>query len=151
MPGVRLARSADGPALDLTIGLSASAVQSMRSAGRPVPSPWRARALLDTGADLTCLDPTALAPLIGAGIPPARYVFSNLPAAGGLIPSAVYAVRLMLQHPSGRPTQALDIRTLMVVERAIGAAGIEALLGRDVLDRCLLIYDGPAGDFTLQW
>ena len=38
-----------------------------------------------------------------------------------------------------------------VIEYPLSALGYEAILGRDVLASCVLIYDGTAGTFTLTY
>ena len=39
----------------------------------------------------------------------------------------------------------------VVATELLRPQGFEALLGRDVLSRCLLIYDGPGKTFTLSY
>ena len=42
-------------------------------------------------------------------------------------------------------------KALPVYERALGAIGYQALLGRDVLASCGFFYDGPGKRFTLAY
>jgi len=138
-----------GPLVEVHFGLPAAKVHALRRAGRVVPSPVIVRALIDTGADVSCIDKGILAPLIALGLKPNRFVFANLPAAGGVNLAGEYALGILIPHPSGDPKSALRFRSQPVIEQPLASLGYQALLGRDALARCLLIYDGPSGTFTL--
>jgi hypothetical protein len=43
------------------------------------------------------------------------------------------------------------VLTLSVIESDFAAQGFFALIGRDVLKSCRLIYDGPAEKLTIEW
>jgi hypothetical protein len=143
---------AEGAVLSVEIGLAAANVQQLRQAGKPVPPPRTVRALIDTGTDATCVDPQVLAPLIAAAnLQPNRFLFSHMPAAGGMSPVSEYDVSLTLLHPSGNPRAHRIFRNHPVLEQSLGPLPYQALLGRDVLASCLLIYDGPSASFTLAF
>jgi hypothetical protein len=70
--------------------------------------------------------------------------------------------RVSVQTPSGQAQQYLYPALLTfpgtqlpggefssVVGATLAAQGIIALIGRDVLSRCLLVYNGPADMFTI--
>jgi hypothetical protein len=57
-------------------------------------------------------------------------------------------VELTLVHPSGYARANLVSRNLPVLEQPLNQLGYQALIGRDILDRCLLVYDGPGRAFT---
>jgi len=59
----------------------------------------------------------------------------------------LYDVSLILVHPQLILTQ----HNVPVAEAQLAMQGIQALIGRDVLKSCLLIYDGQAGVFTLAF
>jgi hypothetical protein len=141
----------DGPLIDVLVGLSAADLQTLRNAGRPVPTPLALHALIDTGAEVSCADPQALAPLVHVGVIPKQFVLANVPAAGGITWAAEYTVSLTIVHPSGNARAHLVLRTQPVVEQSLGQLGYQALIGRDVLARCLHIYNGPAQLFTLAY
>jgi hypothetical protein len=147
---LQAATSAEGAIVDILIGLPAAIVQSLRKAGRPIPQPLALRALLDTGAEATCADPTVLAPLVIAGnLPPTRFLLANVPATGGLTGGTEYQVSLTVLHPSGNVRRSLVPRTWDILELSLGPLGYQAIVGRDVLERCVLVYDGPSATFTL--
>jgi hypothetical protein len=149
MKTFHLAVQREGALVDVQIGISAVDALALRQAGRPVPPPITAKALIDTGADVTCVDDQALAPLITLGLTPTRHVLTNLPATGGMNFASEFAVSLTILHPSRRPKWHFQIRNQPIVEHPLASLGYQALLGRDVLSRCVLIYDGASGAFTL--
>jgi hypothetical protein len=62
-----------------------------------------------------------------------------------------YPVSLTLVHPSRSAKANLVLRNHPVLEQPLGPLGYQALLGRDVLAKCLLVYDGPSATFTLAY
>jgi hypothetical protein len=59
----------------------------------------------------------------------------------------VYDVSLILVHPALQ----LTMGNVAVAESELMVQGIQALIGRDVLKNCLLVYDGALGVFTLSF
>ncbi len=143
--------AAEGPLVDVLIGLAAANVQALRQAGRAVPAPVAIKALIDTGSDVTCVDPQVLAPLVGLGLQRTRVILLNAPATGGMSAASEYATSLTVVHPSGNPRANLVLRNHPVVEQALGPLGYQALIGRDVLERCYLGYNGPGRTFLLAY
>ncbi len=140
-----------GPLIEVHFGLPAAKVMALRRASRTIPAHVIVRALIDTGADVSCVDKGILAPLVALGLKPNRIVFADLPGAGGVNLAAEFALGILVPHPSGDPKAALQLRSQNVIEQSLGPLGYQALLGRDVLARCMLIYDGPSGTFTLGY
>ena len=142
----------DGDLVDVLIGLSTPAIRALRQAGQPIPQPVAAAALLDQGAANTCLDPAILAPLVALGLMWHRIVLVNAPsAAGGQAAACEYDVGLTVVHPSGDVRANLVLGSQAVLELPLSTLGYQALLGRDVLNRCLLVRDGPGLCFTLAY
>jgi hypothetical protein len=141
----------EGALVDALIGLAAADVQALWTAGRAVPVPISVRALIDSGAEVTCVDPSVVAPLTAAGLQPGRYILTNMPAAGGLMAALEYTVSLELIHPSRAARANLHLRSHAAMELALRHLGYQVLVGRDVLGRCLLVYDGPGKRFTLAY
>jgi hypothetical protein len=54
-------------------------------------------------------------------------------------------------HPSGNPRSNLVLHSHPVIEQPLGQLGYGLLIGRDVLKRCPLVYDGPSGRLTLAY
>jgi predicted aspartyl protease len=103
------------------------------------------RALVDTGASGTVIDPTAIQTL---GLSPTGMVSIHTPSTGGTsVNCAQYDVMLAIYHPN----HSLVMGTIPVIASHLASQGIHALIGRDVLSRCLLIYDGAISQFTLAF
>ena len=58
-----------------------------------------------------------------------------------------YDVSLMLLHPK----LTLTLGNVPVGESQLSVQGIQALIGRDVLQNCLFVYDGQSGLFSLAF
>ena len=70
------------------------------------------------------------------------------PSTGGQPHTAnQYDVSLVLRHPN----LSLTLWTVAMAESQLLMQGIQALIGRDVLTNCLLVYDGQVGSFTLAF
>jgi hypothetical protein len=141
----------EGALVQILVGLARAETLILRQQGKPIPNPMSLQALIDPGAEQTCLSPEALAPLIGMGIQPTKFVFANMPATVGFTSATQYNVGLSVVHPSQNSKKNLILRTCPVLEQPLGPLGYQALLGRDVLSNCLLIYDGPSARFTLGY
>lgn len=139
---------AAGALVEIAVSLSFPDAQALRQAGKPLPTPVSVLALIDTGAEVTAVDPDALKSLITLGIRPTRFVFVNLAGASAQ-PVAEYAVSLTINSPQGRQQPLLVSRNQPVVAQDLAVLGYQAVLGRDLLARCLLVYDGPGGVVTL--
>jgi hypothetical protein len=146
-----VAIEAEGALIDVLVGLAAKDLLAFRNAGRPIPAPVAVRALIDTGAEASCAEPQVLLPLVAAGIPPSRFVIANVPALGGVLPAGEYRITLTVMHPSNNPGANWVLRNQAVVEQPLGQLGYQVLIGRDILDRCLHVYNGPARQFTLVY
>src|ERR1035438_4967701 len=136
-----------GPILIGFIGVSQARRTALAAAAQPIPSFIPIRGLIDTGASGTCIDPSVLTTL---GLTPTGSVTVNTPSTGSSPHTAdQYDVSLMI--PSGTTTQpALVVQNLAVMcAELLAAQGFHALVGRDILSRCLFAYNGTANLFTL--
>jgi hypothetical protein len=138
----------EGALVAVAVGLSRSEVQRLRNAARPIPAPVSLRALLDTGAECSCVDPQAVATL---ALPLANIGLANIPAVGGLTPTAEYEASLTIVHPATDPRLNLVIGGILLAEVPLAPLGYEVLIGRDVLERCRFLYNGPGGRFRLTY
>lgn len=147
MPLFTLQNTPAGPMVDAFIGVSSGRSAALQQAGQPIPAPQRIRALIDTGASGSCVDPMIVNAL---GIQPTGTVPVNTPTTG-MTPVVCnqYDVSIIIPPPKGIPFQ---VPTTAVTEHEFFAAqGFHALIGRDILARCLLIYNGQLNLFTLAW
>ena len=130
--------AAAGPLVEVTFTIVAAAQHIRREAGDPLPTPVQATAMIDTGASATAVKAGLLGPL---GLHPIN-VAPVTTATGIDIPCPVYAVQL------GLPANRIEIT---VIEAPLEGQHIQALIGRDVLQHGLFIYQGPSNQFTLSF
>jgi hypothetical protein len=145
MPHITVQITTGGPILDVRIGVSQARAAALRTANQAVPNPVQIRGLIDTGASCTCIDPAVLSSL---GLAPTGVSPMLTPSTGQQAHHAnVYDVSLILVHPS----LTLTHQNVPVAEAQLAIQGIQALIGRDVLRLCLLVYDGQSGVCTLAF
>lgn len=145
MPHLTVPFTGNGPLIDLSVGVSAQRRKALERAGMTVPSFQKARALIDTGASATCIDPAVLKPL---GLTPTGTIHIHTPSTSGKpYVCEQFDVALGIDHPK----HPMVLLTVPVIATELASQGISALIGRDVLASCLLIYDGTAGSFTLAF
>jgi hypothetical protein len=125
--------------LDLYVGVSAAEAE-LRPPCLPVP----VRALVDIGASKTNIVRWVFERL---GISPVGDVTIHT-ASTGVTPlrADLYAVEISL---GGEQTGLLATDLQVVAAEDLSGSGVEALLGRDILERGLLVYDGPGRRFAL--
>lgn len=132
-----------GPIVELFVGITDARRNALTTAGAPIPNWISARLLIDSGASSTCLDPSIIQPL---GLTPTGSVAAQTPSTNGVAHNvALYDVQLAMMHP-------VNVRffdALAVAECHLKDQGIDGLLGRDVLEKCVLIVNGEAGHMTL--
>jgi len=134
------------PLIELYVTMGTHQAQDRRAAGLPVPGALAVAALLDTGASRSVLALSVVAQLglIAMG---ETDLFT---ASTGDVPVAlgVFAVDLAL---AGDRTGPIAVDLEVAGSDALGGVQVQMLLGRDVLDRCLLAYDGPNRRFALAY
>ena len=140
--------SAQGAIVEVTVTVSAMDLLAPKVERRPLLPHQRILALADTGANRTCLDPSVLQAL---DLEPAGTVQVSTPLAEAFGPRSAYKVALVIPaRVLGESPLVFD--TLEVVATELQRRfGVQALLGRDVLERCLLVYHGPERRFTLAY
>ena len=128
------------------IGLSIPRVQAMLAANQPLPAAIQGTFLLDTGASCTCVDEAFIQQL---GLQPTGVAPIKTPSTGaGLHHCNQYDISMVIAGSTG---QAFIVEALPVIGTHLRSQGIDGLIGRDVLDKCTLIYNGTANMFTLAY
>jgi predicted aspartyl protease len=117
--------------------------QLLKSKGQPVPAPISGFALVDTGATMSMVDDHAIE---GLGVGPVGT--ATLQTAGGPLESALYPVRVVIGVPQ-QPM--LDLSFGRITSGPLQKSGLLCLLGRDLLQHVLLVYDGANGRFTVAF
>jgi hypothetical protein len=148
MPQLTGVLHGQGALVDLVVGLGRQDVQKLRTALRPIPQPLKLSALIDTGADATCLDPAIINAL---NLPWLHLAYANMPAGSGLGLTAQHRAGVTILHPSGNRRDHLIIADLVVCELPLRSLGLDAVIGRDILDGLRFIYDGRGGAFSLDY
>lgn len=144
----------NGALVRLRVSLSRPTILSLRQARQAIPQPVIVDALIDTGAESCCVDPSIVAqlglPLYAFGLSAAPGTAAPpIPALGGATVGTFHTAGLAIVHPAGQPD--LVVPNIVVQTLPLVAFGIEAVIGRDVLASCVLVYNGPAGSATLAY
>jgi len=129
----------EGAIIQVTIQQPVSVAARLKGEGRQVPDPFRALAMVDTGASITAIERTVAERLglLQTGVAPVAGVT-------GVAEQPVYAASLGFLSPS------FTLDPWSMIGSPIGRQGFHVLLGRDVLQRLRLIYDGASGAFSLS-
>jgi len=124
----------------VTIGLAQSIASQLLQQGQTLPSPVSGIALIDTGASTTCVDDSVAQQMQL----PVVNVVNIASASHASTKQNVYPIQIEV---IGLP---ISIETPNAIGAALGAQGLIALIGRDVLQHCTLFYNGITGSFTLS-
>jgi hypothetical protein len=141
--------SASGPVVDAAIMVSEARRQVLEQNNIPVPPPQLIRALVDSGASHTCLDPSVMSAL---GLTPTGTTDVITPTTGvNAVSADTYDVAFAVL--AGKPGESHLIFPTWKVSsmELLHAQGIHALIGRDILSRCVLIYNGAENTFTIAY
>ncbi len=130
----------NGPVVEVTISADARVAASIVAAGYSLPPPIAGLAMIDTGASATCIDEEA-AQLLKL---PVIDVASVTSASGSATHHNVYAIEIAVVGSSIR------VGLSKAVGGPLKAQGLLALIGRDVLQNGVLVYNGMTGSFSLS-
>lgn len=130
------------------IGVSQARHNALTQAGQPVPGVVQVQAMVDTGASCCCVDPSVLAQL---ALSPTGSSPVNTPTTGNS-PAIADQYDVSITIPSAQNLAPLFHHTIPVLRaELLQVQGFHVLIGRDVLQGCLLNYDGRTGLFTLAY
>jgi hypothetical protein len=138
----------DGPRVRVRIELTRAEEKLPRASAQAIPQPVEIWALIDCGAECSCVDGGVVRRL---NLPAYKFSFVNAPALSGIGFESVREAILAVLHPSNDPNLELVFPSLHLTELDLGTLGYDALVGRDVLAKCVLTYNGPASSFTLSY
>lgn len=129
-----------GPALAIEISVTDSHAAILNQTSVPIPQPKTGSALIDTGARFTAVDIDTLNEL---GIPPVSTIQVTTPS--GQATQGVFMCRIVFPGTNipqiDHPVTGSQIKTF----------GHIALIGRDILNSALLVYDGKHGMWTIAF
>jgi hypothetical protein len=78
-----------------------------------------------------------------------RWAVPHFRPQGGPAQSALYPVRIIIGLPPNRAV--LDLNFARITSGPLKRSGVLCLLGRDLLQHVLLVYDGANGRFTIAF
>lgn len=134
-----------GLVIDVRVMQSPQRVEALKKAGRPYSTPMIAQGLIDTGASCSALDPVIIRSL---DLQPHGTVSIHTPSTGPAYETrAQYDACFVI----GDPAEGALHLVRPVISVSLASEGFQALIGRDVLDHCVLTYDGPNNRFTLAY
>jgi predicted aspartyl protease len=126
-----------GPVVQVTVTIEQNAGKALLSQGKAVSSK-AGLALIDTGASNTCIDDQAAKDL---GLPVIDV---------GNMQSASHEKHACNIYPVQIVTPVVTLNSPRTMGAALASQGLLVIIGRDVLQRCTLFYNGPTGEFTLS-
>jgi hypothetical protein len=146
MPVITLPLTAGhGPLIDVAVALPPREEEIRRRQGLPFVPPAVRSALLDTGSNRTLID---LAVADELGLEPTGYADVASEATGeGSEERRTFAVRLILLQPTSR----VIAESRPEIGSHLRARGYGVILGRDVMTRFAVSYNGPSNSFTLSF
>jgi hypothetical protein len=118
---------------------------ALTTAGQPVPPSASGLVLVDTGATMTCVHEPILMDL---GLNPVSTVTSG--TAAGPTQQSVYMARItfpILGWTVDLPVAGVDLSSQQIATAP--PQPLIALLGRNLLQNCVLVWNGPAGIWTI--
>ncbi len=147
MPILTLRFDQGRPVVDLFVATSTTETARLRKEGLEVPAPQTITALVDTGASMTKVARSVL--VDDLKMQPVGLVYEHTASTGKVpIGLGLYAVYLGVDGVANG-VLAYDLPVTEAWD--LSGLGVQALLGRDVLDRSLLVYQGPERGATLAF
>ncbi|HEY1378216.1 MAG TPA: aspartyl protease family protein [Gemmataceae bacterium] len=136
----------DGLLVDVLVGWNQPATVAALAAGGPIALPVRARGVIDTGTDITAVGTAVLRQL---GLAVVRQTTTQ--TAAGSVSVNLYRVGLGITDFADAGAPELVEPNLLVMELAAAPAGIDVLIGLDVLLGCHFSLDGPGRRFAIDF
>ena len=130
-----------GPRLLVQVSVPESLAAALNERGEEVSSPEEGYALFDTGASATCADESVLLRL---GLSPVDTVSIATPS--GTSEANVYVCALYFPG-----SQMPDLNEVFVIGAQLQNQNYAVLIGRDILQDMILIYDGPGARTTFAY
>jgi predicted aspartyl protease len=136
----QIALTQRGPVVQVTVSVGRAIAQQILQQGGSLPPPVSGLALIDTGATTTCVDDAAAQQLAL----PVIDVVAVASASHSSTEQNVYPISV----------EVVGLPIAIDAPRAIGAPlaaqGLLVLIGRDLLQHCVLVYNGVSGHFSLS-
>lgn len=150
MPHFTMLLEGSGPIVWAFVSVSEERDKALKAAGQPVPAPVPIRALVDTGASQTNVTESILT---GLGLVEKNVVPVGTASTNGdqLHLTKQYDAGIVIPGSTDSPFP-LILKSIPVLGfTPHSASGFQALIGRDVLGKCVLVYNGSINQFTLAF
>ena len=145
MPHLTLPTTNDFAIVDLSVDVTRARSKALQAANHGLPKPLKIRGLIDTGASGTAIDRDIVKLL---GLQPTGVLSIHTPSTASQAHRChTYDVSLRVDHPAANET----FDPIVAVESDLAAHGFQALIGCNVLKKCIFIYDGEAATFSLAF
>lgn len=137
-----------GPVLPVQVEVPTALANQLRQTGQMVPAPAPGLALIDTGASVSAVDVAVIQQL---GVQPVG--IATVGTAGGQQQQPTFPARLTFPGLNLPPIDFNQLLGSNLAGQMVAGIGqpLIALLGRDLLQRFILVYNGPAAMFTLAF
>ena len=137
----------NGPIAPAEFQVPPQLAQLLQDQSQPVPPPQQGMVLIDTGATRSCADTAVMSKL---GVYPVGQV--DLGTAGGKTTASLYPARLLIGVGVMPQPLSIDFSSVVGVDlsgQSVGGQTLIGLIGRDILSRSILVYNGPTASFSL--
>jgi hypothetical protein len=145
MPIIHFPISTRGALIDVSIGLSTPKVEMLKESGESVPNPIIVRGLIDTGASGVCIDPIVVKEL---GLQPKTQLPMQTPSTNG---EAVMCQAFDISFSINLACPPFVTGAVLALEAKLAKMGFQVLIGRDILENCLIVYSGNGSYCTLAY
>lgn len=140
------ALSKSGPVIAVEISIPKALADEFAKKNQPIPSPVSGLALIDTGATMSCVDDDVITKL---GVSPIGQ--TTISGSNGSHTVNTYPSHFRFPAISGFEIDFTSTVGIDLQVQKVGNQPIVALLGRDVLSKCVLVYNGHLGMYTLTF
>ena len=147
MPHFTLQVSPVGPIVTCFFAVSEPRRKAILAAGGQPPAAFQGLGLIDTGASCTSIDPSVITAL---NLTPTGRASVLTPSTGATLHETdQFDIALLIPADNLAP---LFVSAMPVISsELLQAQGFHALIGRDVLQSCILTYNGSMNLFTLAY
>jgi hypothetical protein len=143
MPIITIGIAENGPVAEVIVGPSVAGTLAYEAPPQRTPAPVRGLGLIDTGSTLSFVD-TQMAGALSLAPTGYTAISTVTPGSTDHFMSLHDAALTIVGHGG-----VIEFASVHVVVCDLSALGVSVLIGRDVLDQCLLQYHGPASLCTL--
>ena len=147
MPILTAACQRNGLVVPVVVGVSVPRELALNRGGESVPHPVKIEGLIDTGASRTAVDARVITRL---RLPP-RGTVDVWTVSEAATPLAFEEFDVILDVLIPPQDVSAASFTIPVIAAPLEALGVQALIGRDVLGKGMLIYNGQVRSFSLAF